>query len=147
MGTRGRQSAAALTVAGQINGISRLAPPAGLTQAQRNVWLEVVNSKPADWFGTEHIAILKRYVQAVVTAEIIDQQLEAFDPAWLLEDDGLKRYEKLSAIRAREAGVINTYARSMRLTQQSIYRADKAATLSDKSKGRKPWQTIDAETD
>lgn len=143
MAQPGRKSAASLSVVGSVTTLQRLAPPAELTDAQRQIWLATVNSKPAEWFGEEHLPILREYVRHVVTAEFLTKQIEEFDPAWMADDEGLKRYDKLTGMRAREAGVINTLARSMRLTQQAAYRADKAATLGDKGKGRKPWQTVD----
>jgi hypothetical protein len=71
--------------------------------------------------------------------DVIDAQIKAFDPAWLTEDEGLKRYERLLSMAQKESGIVNALARSMRLTQQSIYQPQKAHTLSQ-AKGRKPWQ-------
>lgn len=144
MAQPGRKSAASLSIASPVTAISRVAPPAGLTDKQRGLWLATVNSKPAEWFGDEHVPMLVEYVRHVETADMLTEQIENFDPEWLKDDDGLKRLDKLTGMRAREAALINTLARSMRLTQQSVYRADKAATLTDKGRGRKPWQTVDA---
>lgn len=144
MAQPGRKSAASLSVVGTVTSLKRLAPPEDLTSDQRQIWLATVNSKPAEWFGDEHMPILREYVRHVVTAEVLTRQIEEFDPAWMADDDGLKRYDRLTGMRAREAGVINTLARSMRLTQQAAYRADKAASLGDKGKGKKPWQVVDA---
>ena len=143
MAQPGRKSAASLSVVGEVTSLRRLAPAPGLTQAQLQIWLATVNSKPAEWFGDEHAPILLEYVRHVATAEVLSRQIEEFDPAWMADDDGLRRFDKLTAMRAREAGVINTLARSMRLTQQAVYRANKAATLGDAGRGRKPWQTIE----
>lgn len=113
-----------------------------MTDGQRALWLVTVNSKPAEWFGPEHVPLLVEYVRHVATAELLTQQIETFDPAWLADDDGIKRYDRLAKMRMREAAVIHQLARSMRLTQQAMYRADKAATLAGKGGGkRKPWQS------
>lgn len=142
MAERGRKSAASLSVVGVI---SRLAPPETLSDDQRSLWLATVNSKPADWFGSEHLPILLEYVKHIETAQVLTREIEGFDPEWLKDDDGLKRYDRLTGMRAREAGVINTLARSMRLTQQAQIRADTAgAKKSRPGGGSKPWQTIDA---
>lgn len=143
MAQPGRKSAASLSVVGEVTSLRRLAPAPGLTQTQLQIWLATVNSKPAEWFGDEHAPILLEYVRHVATADVLSRQIEEFDPAWMADDDGLRRFDKLTSMRAREAGVINTLARSMRLTQQAAYRADKAASLGDKGKGRKPWQTFE----
>lgn len=137
----GRKSAAALAVVGEVSVVSRVPPPAELTDSQRALWMETVNSKPAEWFGPEHVPLLLEYVRHVATADMLSRQIEAFDAAWLADDDGLKRLKTLTTMRTKEAQVINTLARSMRLTQQAIYRADKAATLVNRVRGgRKPWQ-------
>lgn len=136
----GRKSAASFSVVGGLSVITRAPPPAELTDDQRALWLATVNSKPAEWFGPEHIPLLLEYVRHVSTAAMLTEQIQAFDPEWMTTDAGLKRMKTLTAMRAREAQVINTLARSMRLTQQAVYRADKAATLTGKVIGRQPWE-------
>lgn len=112
-----------------------------MTDGQRALWLVTVNSKPAEWFGPEHVPLLVEYVRHVETANLLTKQIEGFDPAWMGDDDGIKRYDRLTKMRSRESAVIHQLARSMRLTQQAQYRADKAATLAARGGGRKPWQT------
>jgi hypothetical protein len=85
--------------------------------------------------------MLAQYCRHKVQADLVAQQLERFDPAWLADEDGLKRYDKLSAMLERETRAINALLRSMRLTQQSVYNAKSASTASSSTgKGRKPWQ-------
>lgn len=141
MQQRGRKSAASLAVVGsEIPGITRIPPPMTLSDGERAVWLATVNSKPAEWFGLEHVPLLVNYVRHVVAADVLDGQIRDFDPEWLKGDEGLSRYEKLRKIFRQETEAINRLARAMRLTHQSIYRADKAATLTDRARGRKPWE-------
>jgi len=80
--------------------------------------------------------MLVDYCRHVVKADVIDAQIKQFDPEWLNENDGLKRYDRLLAMAHRESQIINTLARSMRLTHQASYRADKAVPKN----GRKLWQ-------
>lgn len=141
MAARGKQSAAALAVVTPAGIDQRLAPPANLTPAQKAEWVSIINSRPADWFGPENAASLIQYCRHKVQADLIAQQLEEFDPAWLVDDDGLKRYDKLGAMLERETRTINALMRSMRLTQQSMIRADKA--VPNQGKGKKPWQLDD----
>lgn len=138
MADRGRKSAASLVVASPTSLSHRLAPPPTLTNAQKAVWVSVVNSKPAEWFGEEHAPMLAQYCRHKVQADLIAQQQESFDPAWLTDDEGLKRYDKLGAMAERETRCMNALLRSMRLTQQSLIRADKV--VHSQGKGRKPWQ-------
>ena len=135
-----RKSAAALAIAQTYSVVCRVHPPADLTDTQRSIWLATVNSRPADWFGDEHVPLLLEYVRHIETSNELAKQINAFDSAWLAEDDGLKRYDKLVRLRAVETAAINTLARSMRLTHQSLYRADKAITLAESVAKKKPWQ-------
>lgn len=144
MTQRGRKSLAALAVVSAEVGAPRALPPAGLTPAQRVIWMETVTSKPAEWFGPEHIPILEAYCRHVVTGRMLSEQIETFDPAWMEDDDGLRRFDRLLAMHTRETGRVNELARAMRLTQQSIYRADKAATLEKRGRAAKPWQTAES---
>jgi hypothetical protein len=84
--------------------------------------------------------MLIQYCRHKVQSDLIAQQLEEFDPAWLVDDDGMKRFDKLGAMLERETRAINALLRSMRLTQQSLYNAKSANTASQGNKGRKPWQ-------
>jgi len=138
MAARGKTSAASLAVASPASLSHRLAPAAGLTAAQKSVWVSVVNAMPADWFGEEHGPMLAQYCRHKVNADLIAQQQEAFDPAWLVDDEGLKRFDKLAACMERETRTMNALLRSMRLTQQSLIRADKV--VKNQGKGLKPWQ-------
>lgn len=137
MAARGKQSLASLAVAATVGVDFRLQPDPSLTAAQKAVWVSITNARPADWFGPEHSGMLAQYCRHKVQADLVAQQLESFDPAWLADEDGLKRYDKLSAMLERETRTINALMRSMRLTQQSLVRADKAVNTT---KGRKPWQ-------
>jgi hypothetical protein len=135
---RGRKSGAALAVVPAGN--HRLAPVVGLTEGEKTVWLRTVNSRPADWFGSEHVPLLVNYARHCCRADLIDQQMQAFQPEWLEQDSGFKRFERLSKLFRDETNAINVLARAMRLTHQSLYRADKASTTVESNKGEKPWQ-------
>jgi hypothetical protein len=97
----------------------------------------MINARPAEWFGPEHAGMLAQYCRHKIQADLVAQQLQAFDPAWLADDDGLQRFDKLSAMQDRESKTITALLRSMRLTQQSMIRADKVVR---NTRGRKPWQ-------
>ena len=141
MAQAGRKSSASLSVVGQVASISRVGPPIELNEAQKGLWLATVNSKPAEWFGPEHVPLLVEYVRHVSTADLLTREIDAFTPEMFADPEELKKLKVLTSMRVHEAQCINTFARSMRLTQQSIYRADKAATLSGDGEGkRKPWQ-------
>lgn len=142
MAQRGRKSAASLAVVTTLPG-QRAEPPRELTKAQAEVWRAVVSTKPADWFTEDTHPLLMAYCRHVVTATVLARQIDGFNPDWLADEDGLKRYEKLLAMRERETRAMTALARSMRLTQQSRYKAETAATkASSVGSGRKPWEVI-----
>jgi hypothetical protein len=140
MAQRGRKSAAALAIAAPVYGLTRLPPPSALTAAQRGVWLAIVNSRPAEWFGPEHQALLTQYCRHKVNSDVLADRLEQFDPEWLGDDEGLKRYERLCSMMEKETRALNALSRAMRLSQQAMYERDRAKTLERQAKGRKPWQ-------
>ena len=147
MQQRGRKSAASLSVVvadedGQTERVPRtIQPPSTLSDAERQVWLSLVESKAANYFGTEHVPLLVQYVRAVCSAEVVNQQLQAFDPEWFDTDEGLRRYDRLQGMAHRLANTIHILARSMRITHHAVLRAHKASLGT--GKGRKPWQRDD----
>jgi hypothetical protein len=141
MATRGRKSAAALSVvAGSIDG--RPQPPADLTAFQADLWCRTVAGETLDQFRTATLQqLLKEYVRHCETAHILAGQIEDFDPAWLADEDGLKRYDKLLLMRDRETKAIGDKATKLRLTNQSRYTPQAAATAAKNTGGRtKPWE-------
>jgi hypothetical protein len=139
---RGRKSAASLAVVRPFFQEHRPAPPAELTPEQAEEWVAIVNAMPADWF--DHAPeLLVAHVRHVCTARLLAAQINAFDPAWLASDEGLKRYDKLLAMRERETKSMMSLATKMRLTQQSRYRADRAAVaVKNAPTGRRPWEHL-----
>jgi hypothetical protein len=139
MTQRGRQSAAALAVVqeGGAELVHRVAPPGYLSDEQRSLWLSVVNSKPADWFGPDSAPLLVEYVRAVETCNILAAQV----PDTLATGD-VQEIGKLLAIRDKEAKRAADMATKLRLTQQSRYTPQAAATANKRAQGAKPWTTI-----
>jgi hypothetical protein len=141
MATRGRKSAAALTVvAGSID--SRPEAPADLTEFQRDVWSRTVAGEPLNQFKSAALQqLLREYVRHCEAADILAGQIEATKPEWLTDDDGLKRYDRLLSMRDRETKAIADKATKLRLTNQSRYTPQSAATAANRSGGeRKPWE-------
>lgn len=141
MATRGRKSAAALSVvAGSIDG--RPQPPAELTKFQKALWLRTVAGEPLDQFRSAALQqLLTEYVRHCETADILAGQIETFNPEWLADEDGLKRFDKLLAMRDRETKAIGDKATKLRLTNQSRYTPQAAATAAKNNGGAaKPWE-------
>lgn len=134
-----RKSAAALSVLSV--GSRRPDAPPGLTPAEADVWRGIVSTKPGDWFARDTHPLLAAYCRAAVAAEVLSQQVAAFDPAWLATDDGLRRYDRLLAMQYRQGGLLASLATKMRLAQQSSYDDKTARTRSQSTyDAEKPWQ-------
>lgn len=144
MKQRGRKSAGKLAVANPVEALPRHAPPESLRAVEAEIWLMVTNALPADWFGRDQLPLLLAYCKHSARAQLLDEQIDAFEPKWLKQDEGLRRYDKLLAMRERETRQITSLARSMRLTQQSRTHKDAAATAaaSSKTPSDKPWAAV-----
>jgi hypothetical protein len=136
-----RKSASALAVApiaGPLE-VKRLAPPAHISEAERGIWLEVVSDQPADAFTPTHSPLLELYCRHIVQARILADELANFDRAWMADDDGLKRYDRLLAMAEREGRAASSLATRLRITRQAIDQQTVARALVKDVK-RKPWE-------
>lgn len=141
MGTRGRTSVAEQTTQGTVVRFERPGAPAALTEDQAELWFGIVNRMPADWFSAENLPLLEAYVVCVSQHDRIASQLKEFKNEWLVDEDGLRRFARLTEIQGRQAKLMRELATSMRLTQQSSYNALRASTAKNGGKeGRKPWE-------
>jgi len=133
MQQRGRRSIESLSVV-QVAPGARVSAPDRLTDDQRSIWGSIVDSKPADWFGSDNLALLEQYCCVQTEARRIASKLREISPECL--DD----YERLIALQNRVSGQLASLATKMRLTQQSRYGARAAATASDRTAIKKPWE-------
>ena len=134
-----RQSASALAVVRPR--MLRAEPPAELSEAEAAFWRSVVETKPPEWFLPDTHPLLIAYCRARSASEVIAQQIDAFEPAWMETPEGLDRYEKLTKIQCRHAMLLMTLATKMRLAQQSRYTETAANTAAKHGlAGTKPWQ-------
>lgn len=112
-----------------------LQPPAGLTEEQAQVWRETVNARSADFFGPDQVPLLEEYCRAVVTCRLLGAQVEAAfaggDPAEL---------KAVLDMRDKESRRLASLATKLRLTNQSRYTPQSAATAAKKGGGGKVWQ-------
>lgn len=144
MAKRGRKSAASMEVAAEVAPImsaARLTPPVHISNAEREVWLEVVNDQPADSFTPTHAPLLELYCRHIVQSRILAEEVLNFDRAWLADDDGLKRYDRLLAMSEREGRAASSLATRLRITRQAT---DHPVTVGRATKRQarapKPWE-------
>jgi len=123
--------------------LTKVEAPADLSPEQAIVWRQVIGSKPTEWFDEGNIRLLFAYCKHAVEFERISTAITNFDPAWLAEDEGLKRYEKLAKLQSLHTSQILALSRSMRLAQQSQYDTQKASVANRKTAKARPWETPD----
>lgn len=144
MGSRGRRSGAEIAVISQVEAVistERLAPPLHLNDAMRAVWIEVVNDQPAQAFSGIHIPLLEMYCAHVVKSRLLNAEIENFEIEWLRDEDGLKRYDRLTAIAERESRAASSLATRLRITRQSMTDPKTIGRASRSlAKSAKPWQ-------
>jgi hypothetical protein len=144
MKQRGRKSADQLAVATLVDATTaqkRLLAPAHISDAERSVWLEVVNDQPADAFSPTHAPLLELYCRHIVQARILADELTNFDRAWMADDDGLKRYDRLLAMAERESRAASSLATRLRITRQAVEHPTTVGRgLARQNKARKPWE-------
>ena len=131
-----RKSAAALSIAAQ--GIpQRISPPEGLSQFQAEMWVRVVNTKPIEWFGEDSAPLLVEYVRCVETLDRLEGMVR-------MALDGAEDLDMFKLLKARDAEArrANSLAGALRLTNQSRYTPQAAATAAKKAQiADKPWQS------
>ena len=144
MNQRGRKSAASMevaTLAASVTATKRLQPPVHISEAEISVWLEVVNDQPAEAFTATHAPLLELYCRHIVQARVIADEVANFDRAWMADDEGLKRYDRLLAMAERESRAASSLATRLRITRQAVeHPATVGRTLAANSKKRKPWE-------
>lgn len=137
-----RKSAAALAVVTPLRTVKHPPAPAALPARQKELWRDIVHSKPVDWFDPGSLPILQALVAHIETAERIEVQFA--DLGDLADPDALKRLDTLSRLRDRESKAVATLSAKLRLTQQSRYTAGSAATAARRGGGGpKPWEMDD----
>jgi hypothetical protein len=116
--------------------------PSYLTPEQDVVWREIIASRAGNLIQPESYRLLVEYCRAVVECDKIASQLDAFDPSWVGDNDGLKRWDKLQAMAARSQGVVSTLATKLRIATNGIVRGENAGTILKKSSKPKPWELV-----
>lgn len=118
----------------------RLPAPVHLSDAERDVWLMIVNDQPAGAFTAVHTPLLEMYCRHVVQARVIANEIQHFDSAWLADKEGLKRYETLLSMQEREGRAASSLATRLRITRQSVDDTVIARALVKAPTARKPWE-------
>lgn len=138
METRGRKSVAELSVVTVLPG-KRPDPPVDLSEAEATYWRETTATKPADWWKADTQILLKAYCRASVQHDVISAALNAIPARRLKTDKGWSKYERMKKLQATTSGEVTQLATKMRLTPQSRYTAQSAATADRQAGKGRPW--------
>ncbi|SFP98159.1 hypothetical protein SAMN03159463_05306 [Mesorhizobium sp. NFR06] len=140
---RGRKSSSELASIA----IATMAAPApdapyDLSDEAAEIWRTIVATLPADFVPREMHDVLAAHCRHVATGRFISREIDRFTFDWLKVDGGIDRLAKLTAIRDREVRGALATARALRLTSQSRYRPERAATARQAlaSGLEKPWE-------
>jgi hypothetical protein len=134
MNQRGRKSTTELALIPHVDR-PRPAPPADLTVEDGIVWRETVEALRPDWFTPETHPLLAAYCAHVSIAKLLRRAIAEAD----LEVD-LARFDRLTAMHARQTTAIIATARQLRLTKRSS--ADARLVKHAAGGGRNPWELI-----
>ncbi len=142
MATRGRKSAAALSTVVAGNFGKRPDPPPELTDEQASIWRETVASEAAEFFATAALrSMLADYCRHRASAAVVSEIIDTFKPDWLKAAEGAKRYYGLLKMREAETRAAASLATKLRLTNQSRYTPQAAATANkNAARGMRPWE-------
>ena len=112
-----------------------LLPPEGLTDEQAQVWRTVVESRSADFFSEDAAPLLEEYCRVVVMCRLLAVEIEAG-----IAGGDAGALKALLDMRDKESRRMASLATKLRLTNQSRYTPQAAATAAKKGGGGKVWQ-------
>jgi phage terminase small subunit len=144
MRTRGRTSAAALSLATSQNVVSlsrRPDPPKDLSKREVELWTGIVSAQVHDWFGAGDMPILSAYCRAIALHERASAQAEgaAFT---VFSPQGSESVNPIFKVQDMAARQIATLAVKLRLSQSARWTEQKAATKHGAGAkiSKKPWE-------
>ena len=112
-----------------------LQPPEGMTDEQAVVWRTVVGARSADFFSPDSAPLLEEYCRVVVMCRLLALQVEA-----AIAGGDAGELKAILDIRDKESRRMTSIATKLRLTNQSRYTPQSAATAAKKGGGGKVWQ-------
>jgi phage terminase small subunit len=145
MGRRGRRSANLTVIEGGVEydpqqGID---PPADMTEAQKEIWREVVRTEAAEVFDTAWKRFrLREYCEAGAGLRGVQKAINDFDMSWVKSKEGGRKYRELQKARTQDLSDMRAAARDLRLTSQSRYSPEVAYTMSKHAtkSDKFPWE-------
>lgn len=106
-------------------------PPETLSACEAKLWRDVVATKPVEWFQADSAPLLVEYCRAKSMCDRLAEMLEDPKPGDL---------KQLIDLRDKESRRLATLGCKLRLTQQSRYTPQSAATASKPASAGSVWQ-------
>jgi hypothetical protein len=148
LGRRGPKSVSEILITAGPNGVIAAAPdaPYTLTDLEADEWRAITSAMPPDYFARSHFPLLSQLCRHVVAADFIGALLARTYKSKKIDR---AEYAALLALQSAESSAITRLMRSLRLTHQSIHRAESAKlrpiSLLDAPwhSDRQPWDRKD----
>lgn len=136
MKTRGRKSAAQLSIVPIGIDNRRPEPPIQLNASEATTWRAIVNDLPGGWVTAAQEPLLSAYCWHVETGSQLSKLIDATDFA----SADLRHLGRLLEMRNRETAAAASLATKMRLTQQARMHPRTAARRTEgQPSGTRPW--------
>lgn len=133
MGSRGRKSAASLSLVTPLQVMRRPDPPPELTPEQADVWREVVSDLPGDWFAGKTHSLLAQLCRHAVSAKRVAQLIAAAEGS---DEFDIADYDRLLKMQERESRCLASLSVKLRISQSTTYDKSKKKPAQT----RKPWE-------
>jgi hypothetical protein len=124
-----------MTLANPVTSVQRPDAPYDLTDEQADVWRQVVEALPADWFGPETWHLLADYCRHTVSSRHMSQLVESQQKGESIDVATLDRALKM---RERETRAASSLATRLRITKQATQLPDK---VIKRQSVPRPWET------
>jgi hypothetical protein len=134
--SRGRRSAAALSVVPLVPGGGRPPPPAGLDRLERRIWRDVVDALPAHWLDPAAQLVLRRLVAQAAIAERREARLRQLRAQG--KDDG-EDADTLAALHGVSAKIVAYLLGQLRATPRSRMVSRAAGPEVEGAPKFRPW--------
>ena len=135
--TRGRKSAASLSVVPLVPGRGRPKPPASLDATERRIWRGVVDALPAQWLDLAGQLLLRRLVAQAAIAERREARLRQLRA---LDQDGGADADALAALHGVSSKTVAYLLGQLRATPRSRILARAAGPQFEQAPKSRPWE-------
>jgi hypothetical protein len=135
--SRGRKSAASLSVVPVVPGQGRPEPPAGLDALEQQIWRDVIAALPAHWVDLAGQLVLRRLVaQAAIAArrEARLRELRAQD------QDGTETAVELATAHSATSKTVAYLLSQLRATPHSRILSRTAGPQFEQAPKFRPWE-------